>query len=130
MKRHGLLTHLADYFKYLGRFCEAAEVLLDLDKMLEAIQLFFIDDRATSVRRGTVRLLGELRRRYTLGQPVDRVSKGFKKLNDLLSFRKEVMNRHPLLPFEENEVICPHESVKMVVGTANRRTPRYSCSCS
>ncbi|KAI1785405.1 hypothetical protein LXA43DRAFT_132191 [Ganoderma leucocontextum] len=104
MKRHNLQTNLAEYFKSLGRFLEAAEVYLDLNNFPKAIKLFFRDDQATSVARGTARLLGELWRRYTLGQPVDKGSKDFKKLNDLLSCRKGLLDRHPLPPLEESEI--------------------------
>ena len=104
MRRHDL-PHLADYLERLSRFREAAEVHLDRHKIPKAIELFFRDDEATSVARGTATLLGELRRRYTIGRPVDEGSRDFKKLNTLLSHRKALLDRHPILHSEENQVI-------------------------
>ena len=104
MKRHDL-PHLVDYLEHLSRFREAAEVHIGHHRILKAIELFFRDDEATSVARGTATLLGELRRRYTIGRPVDEGFRDFKKLNTLLSHRKALLDRHPILHSEENQVI-------------------------
>ncbi|PIL29941.1 hypothetical protein GSI_07852 [Ganoderma sinense ZZ0214-1] len=103
MRRHNLLPQLADYFEHLGQFCEAAEIHLGCHGIPKAIELFFRGNKATSVARGTSTLLDELRRRYTLGQPVDENFKDFKKLNGLLSRRKDLLNTYPVLPSDESQ---------------------------
>ena len=103
MKHHDL-PHVADYLEYLSRFREAAEVHIGHHRILKAIELFFRGDEATSVARGTATLLGELRHRYTIGRPVEG-SKDVKKLNALLSSRKALLERYPILQSEESQVI-------------------------
>ena len=103
MKRHDLPTHLAAYFEFLGRFHEAAEVYLGLNKVIKAIELFFRDNQTISVERGTDHLLRELWRRYTLGRPVE--SMDSKKLISLLSRREELLDTHPVPHLEQHKVI-------------------------
>ncbi|TBU42439.1 hypothetical protein BD309DRAFT_866302 [Dichomitus squalens] len=90
IRSHNLIGHLATYLESLGLLEKAAEVRLELNQVDKAIALFLRDESHGSVARGTNRLLDELWRLRTMGQPENKYSNVPDVLIDLVSYRKSL----------------------------------------